>query len=257
MVRSCRRVAGRRPWAWRVWCAVPAVLACAGCVSVRTYDALKYQLEQEGIARREAEDTLRRVRQQMRSSEGTLAVDRERLIAIEDENAQLRQTVARLENDAQGEEALQLVRRRTLLIAAAAELREQFRLALNEETGGLMLEHDVLFKGQETRLAPDAVQLLGLIARALNAPAYAGMLVYVDGHTDGRPISHNFEVNPTNWVLGARRADAVRACIEKAGVTPSRLVLRSFGYARPRVRENPNAPQNRRVEIVLGDAARR
>lgn len=144
-------------------------------------------------------------------------------------------------------------RERQLVVLFKQDLREELRLEINPETDGLVLEHDVFFEPAEPKLKDVGGRLLVLLAEALNLPRYRDRVVYVDGHTDARPVTHNRELNPDNWILGARRAGLVREALVRAGVDARRLVIRSMGDSRPVLKQDPKDPRNRRVEISLGE----
>ena len=71
--------------------------------------------------------------------------------------------------------------------------------------------------------------------------------VIVEGNTDSTGIPD------TNRQLSQQRADAVRAFLVSAGVTPDRVVARGLGSDYP-VASNDSAAgrlQNRRVDVVI------
>ncbi len=75
--------------------------------------------------------------------------------------------------------------------------------------------------------------------------------VFIDGHADasGAGAHSPFE-------LTAARANAARAVLERAGFPAARIAgVAGRGAAEPLTREDPYAPENRRVEIRLEKAA--
>jgi chemotaxis protein MotB len=76
--------------------------------------------------------------------------------------------------------------------------------------------------------------------------------IVVRGHTDGRAY---FTADSDNWRLSSDRAHAAYRLLVSNGVASSRFV-RIEGYADTvlKVRDKPNAAQNRRIEILLKSA---
>jgi len=74
--------------------------------------------------------------------------------------------------------------------------------------------------------------------------------VIVEGHTDA--TRYSAQTGYTNWELSADRANAARRVLEDAGVDPSRIrEVRGLADTRPRIPDDPFAPQNRRITLVL------
>jgi chemotaxis protein MotB len=76
--------------------------------------------------------------------------------------------------------------------------------------------------------------------------------IVIRGHTDGRAY---FTADSDNWRLSSDRAHAAYRLLVSNGVASSRFV-RIEGYADTvlKVRDKPNAAQNRRIEILLKSA---
>lgn len=94
-------------------------------------------------------------------------------------------------------------------------------------------------------IRPDAVPILEEAAKTLKAES--DLTVSVNGYTDAIGSAEY------NQRLSERRANAVRAYLEKLGVAGSRLTARGFGKSNP-VASNDTAEgraQNRRVELVV------
>lgn len=84
-------------------------------------------------------------------------------------------------------------------------------------------------------------------AQALQSERLAARRVRIEGHTDsvgGREY---------NLKLSQDRASAVQQFLIAQGVNPSRLDSAGYGFDRPVVKGKPQAPSNRRVELVLVD----
>lgn len=72
--------------------------------------------------------------------------------------------------------------------------------------------------------------------------------MYIDGHTDSRPMSGSVD----NWDLSSQRANAVRRLLMMGGVTQSQILeVRGKADKEPRVPGDPYHFSNRRVTIVM------
>ncbi|MCR4317011.1 MAG: OmpA family protein [Planctomycetes bacterium] len=82
----------------------------------------------------------------------------------------------------------------------------------------------------------------------------AGQFIRIDGHTDDVPI--NRSDYQSNLHLAAERARAVARVLFGAGVNEDRVFVAGFADNYPKVQGTSAAArtQNRRVEIVIGDA---
>jgi chemotaxis protein MotB len=71
----------------------------------------------------------------------------------------------------------------------------------------------------------------------------------IRGHTDARPFK---SANYDNWRLSHARAQMALYMLVRGGLDEKRIV-RVEGHAdrEPKIPSNPNADQNRRVEILL------
>lgn len=90
---------------------------------------------------------------------------------------------------------------------------------------GRPLAHQVFFE-PDNWLVPDAYAQL-LQAHAAYLVAQPGLVAVVSGHSYGTG-SHRFF-----WLMGDRRAIAVRSALIKAGAVPSQVLVQSRGAARP------------------------
>jgi outer membrane protein OmpA-like peptidoglycan-associated protein len=103
----------------------------------------------------------------------------------------------------------------------------------------------VIFDFDKANIRADAVPILEEAARTLQDESQ--LTVSVNGYTD------SVGSDAYNQRLSERRADAVRAFLEKLGVSASRLTARGFGESNP-VASNDTEEgraQNRRVELVV------
>lgn len=94
---------------------------------------------------------------------------------------------------------------------------------------------------------PELVRLVTAVAGALAArPGY----IVVRGHTDSRPYRNK---KYDNWQLSTARAHLAQYMLVRGGLDDTRI-RRVEGLAdrEPRILEDPQAPENRRIEILLG-----
>ena len=95
-------------------------------------------------------------------------------------------------------------------------------------------------------LAPDQIQKLGILAKALNQAIQrnANEVYLVEGHTDavGSPVD--------NLSLSDRRAQAVAEILTKDfGVPPENLTTQGYGAQYPKVQTQGAERRNRRVVV--------
>ncbi|MBT5239819.1 MAG: flagellar motor protein MotB [Rhodospirillaceae bacterium] len=90
-------------------------------------------------------------------------------------------------------------------------------------------------------------EIMGLVARVINKLPNE---LSISGHTDATPFTD--PSGYSNWELSADRALATRRTLEDFGVTEKR-VAKVTGQAanEPLMEDDPGAPQNRRISIVL------
>jgi len=103
----------------------------------------------------------------------------------------------------------------------------------------------VNFDFDKYNIRPDAVPILDQAAATLKE--YGDVTVSVNGHTD------SIGTEAYNQRLSLRRAEAVRAYLERRGVAARRMTVRGFGESDP-VATNETAEgraQNRRVELIV------
>ncbi|MBW3550128.1 MAG: OmpA family protein [Proteobacteria bacterium] len=146
--------------------------------------------------------------------------------------------VARLEAAREREAALA---RQEAELMAGGKLPASIRDARGEV---FSLSGDAFASGQ-SRLTPSAEASVRALAIYLQ-PGPPGSIV-VEGHTDSRGSAE------TNLALSQRRADAVRAVLNGAGIGGSRVEAVGLGADQP-VADNASAPgraRNRRVEVIL------
>jgi outer membrane protein OmpA-like peptidoglycan-associated protein len=121
----------------------------------------------------------------------------------------------------------------------------QDRLERRGDTIYMSLSGDVLFATDSSQLYPGGEDKMREIAGILQR--YPRSYVEIIGHTD------SVGAETHNQSLSERRATAVADVLASAGVTPSRIVARGAGEARP-VADNGTADgraRNRRVDITI------
>lgn len=225
----------------------------SGCVSAKVYNELKYERDKERTARLKAEESLKTLRQA--SSEKD--IDKKGFISkiqgLEDENARLQEEISRLQKKIKDYFDNIEVNKVDLILTRSEKARGTLDLTINKSTGGVVLKHDMLFTAGTMDLTPESVSVLKALTAVLNGPDLQSNVVFIDGHTNNTPVTNRKALYPDNWALGARRAAQVRNHLQKLGIAPVRLVLRSYGYTVPLDPGKPDWPGNRRVEIVIGE----
>ena len=111
--------------------------------------------------------------------------------------------------------------------------------------------NNILFDSGKAEIKASAANTLMTVGKEINQVADE-QVIYVEGHTDSDPIRHaKFK---SNWELSTTRAtEVVHFLVNKAGVSPKRVVASGYGEFRPTA---SNATQegkakNRRVEIII------
>ena len=105
---------------------------------------------------------------------------------------------------------------------------------------------DVFFDFDQMAIRPDAIPILELNAKVL-LKRYANRQVLIQGHCDERGTE------AYNFILGERRATAVKNYFVNLGVAASQLRVLSFGKSQPFCQERTIScfQQNRRAHFVL------
>jgi chemotaxis protein MotB len=118
---------------------------------------------------------------------------------------------------------------------------EGLRISLLEDST------DVFFASGDPHPLPRAVSLFEAIGGVLGSTGYQ---VIVEGHTDARPYTGRADYD--NWELSAGRANAVRRSLLSGGLVTGQVeAVRGFADRDPRLPNDPFAPQNRRVTILV------
>jgi outer membrane protein OmpA-like peptidoglycan-associated protein len=103
----------------------------------------------------------------------------------------------------------------------------------------------VQFDFNSARIRPDSFRAIGLMADALYHPYLQRYRFLIVGHTDAKG---NREYN---LKLSQQRADAIReALLNPFGIAPARIEAVGLGEEQLLNRSNPEASENRRVQLI-------
>lgn len=108
----------------------------------------------------------------------------------------------------------------------------------------------VTFDSGSVALKEKSHQVLRNVANLLKQK-HSGKRIYVEGHTDTDPLVKTKDKYRDNRQLSYERADAVGRFLVGLGVPESSIAVVGYGQFDP---ISTNKGQNRRVEIVIGDA---
>jgi len=107
------------------------------------------------------------------------------------------------------------------------------------------IDLEIKFDFNSANIAKAALADMDNRGKALTDPALKGGTFVLAGHTDA------VGSDEYNQDLSSRRADSVKRYLtEKFSLTPDRLVTAGYGKTRLKNKDNPKAPENRRVEVV-------
>ena len=219
-------------------------------------DARTQEIADLRVAKAEAEAA------QAKAQQEAAAAQRERAEALEAkaeaqeavrqakiEQQQAQQMMRRAETEA---ERLTDLKEEAERYAAAARSRLQNALnqvvETNETARGVVVNlPDILFASGRATLRPKAKEVLSRLAGILLV--MPDFQLSIEGHTDSTGGT------AINQRLSERRADAVRAYLEEAGIAPAKMTTLGLGESQP-IADNRAAAgrsRNRRVEIVIAE----
>ncbi|MCG8509833.1 MAG: OmpA family protein, partial [Rhodospirillales bacterium] len=113
------------------------------------------------------------------------------------------------------------------------------------EEEGRSIDLDITFELGSARLSESARAQLNALGEALISPQLADMQIGVYGHTDA---SGKASYNKT---LSEKRAASVKTfLVENFAIANDRLFAAGYGEEKLKNTNNPNAAENRRVQIV-------
>jgi OmpA-OmpF porin, OOP family len=103
----------------------------------------------------------------------------------------------------------------------------------------------VQFDLNSARIRPDSFRTLGLMADSLYHPYLQGYRFLIVGHTDARGDRRY------NLKLSQERAEAIRAAlVNPFGISPGRIEAVGLGEEQLLNAQNPEAAENRRVQLI-------
>jgi outer membrane protein OmpA-like peptidoglycan-associated protein len=107
------------------------------------------------------------------------------------------------------------------------------------------IDLEIKFDYNSANIAKAALADMDNLGKALTDSSLKGGTFVLAGHTDAVG-SEEF-----NQDLSSRRADSVKRYLtEKFSLVPDHLVTAGYGKTRLKNKDNPKAPENRRVEVV-------
>lgn len=140
-------------------------------------------------------------------------------------------------------------------VPALNAYKDQIRISITAE--GLRIEivdsqKRPMFASGSTKLQPYAVSILTQIGSALNDVENH---ISIAGHTDDVPYSGGQD-GYTNWELSSGRANAARQALVAGGMRLDKLLqVRGLADVLPLQGNDPNAPTNRRISILVMNKA--
>ena len=222
-----------------------AYRAAQGDPDVTTYAAA--ELDAAGRTLEEAERAKRRDERVHRAymAEQRARIARELAQARANDRRQLETRLSEVEQARDVSDRLSAQVRR--LQAQVAELQAE-----DTDRGWILtLGSDVLFDVGKASIKPGGRRAIANLARVMRQEAERKIVI--EGFTDDRGSAQ------ANERLSARRAEAVRDALVRAGIDAGRIDARGLGAAYPVAsNQDPGGRQlNRRVEILIGETAGR
>jgi chemotaxis protein MotB len=113
-------------------------------------------------------------------------------------------------------------------------------ISVSDQSNFGMFEIGSAVPNRETVLAMEKIsKILGTHKGAIR----------IDGHTDGRPFKSD---TYDNWRLSSARAQTAYYMLVRAGLDEKRVMeVAGFADRKPKVKDDPYADANRRIEILL------
>ena len=136
-------------------------------------------------------------------------------------------------------------------VPALNAFKDQIRMSITSE--GLRIEivdsqKRPMFASGSARMQPYAIAILTQIGTALNDVENH---VSIAGHTDNVQYQGS-EEGYTNWELSSDRANAARRALVSGGMRIDKLLqVRGLADVQPLQGNDPNAPTNRRISILV------
>lgn len=145
---------------------------------------------------------------------------------------------------------------REAMMSDPALLELHDSLVVTEVKDGLQIQlidqlNKPIFASGTAKMTPNGARLSNLLARVLKQLPNP---MRIEGHTDAVPYT-SANKSYTNWELSSDRALAVRRLLVAQGIADSRIAaVEGRAAAEPYVTDDPKAPQNRRISIILKSA---
>lgn len=184
--------------------------------------------------------------------ERALAAANQRLDNLTAERSQLQQRYIALLDKQRGQPS-----------PLSAEATERFKklqqkypqFEFDPHTGVSKFANDVLFSSGSSEIRDDGKRLLAEFAKIMTDGDAKRLNILVVGHTDDRPIGHEFTRahHPTNWNLSTDRADSVVVELSRHGMQETRLGAAGYSMYQPIAQNTTESTRrkNRRVEIFV------
>jgi chemotaxis protein MotB len=254
-----------------------AVAVASGCVTQKTFDAMKAErdsLDAELTERNRAIAALEKktasLEADKQSLETALTAEQDRvkelnaridrlladMAAVTKDKSRLQasvqeMTTALAELEKRRAEAEARVQEFKKLLDRFKTLIESGRLKVKIVEGRMVVElaTDILFASGSATLSKEGKAAISEVARLL--ASIPGREFQVAGHTDNVPIAT--AQYPSNWELAGARAITVVRTMVQAGMPPERISAASYADTKPVAPNDSNETraQNRRIEIVV------
>lgn len=253
------------------------VLASSGCVTQKTFDALKTErdglettLEEKNKALAELEARQKKLAADKQSVDALLAEEQDKAKELGARIDRLHLDMANVTKDKSRLQAsveemtralAELEKRRAEaegrisefknLIARFRSLIDAGKLKVKIVEGRMVvvLATDILFASGSASLSKDGKTAIAEVGQVLASIPKRSF--QVEGHTDNVPIGT--AQYPSNWELAAARAITVLKSMIEAGLPAERISAASFAETRPVASNDTKETkaQNRRIEIII------
>ncbi|HTG62808.1 MAG TPA: OmpA family protein [Terriglobia bacterium] len=131
------------------------------------------------------------------------------------------------------------------VMSLADKLRLNRSLTLASVEPRQTIDLEVYFDYNSAEITSKAEPQLDELGAALADPKLSGATISINGHTDG------IGGDAFNKKLSERRAAMIKEyLVDNFQLSPSNLRTIGYGKTRPKNKMDPNAPENRRVEVV-------
>ncbi len=182
----------------------------------------------------------------------TIVELRQKVAALESENAGLKQDIAALQKSR--EETQKASKTYEDLVAKMKGEIAKGEITISELKGKLTVNmvDAILFDSGKAEVKPEGQAVLQKVISILKD--VKDKAIRTEGHTDNVPIVGMLAKKyPTNWELSAARAINVTRYLQEQGIDPAHLSAAAYGEYKPvAVNDTPEGKaKNRRIEIIL------